>query len=260
MSEQLKLKKIFLEKDKIFEIESYKNRTFDGGDEKVLKTNQMSMVEQMTVLLKQQNSKLKTDRSFKQLKKIISDGDSTKDAAYFQTLFFLAHYTGLSDNYSSEIIQNILINLIEASTDKVLQGRILTADLNEKYLSGTYWNDQSELLRDTFNFLNTIKDDISLILAVDKDGVLSSNKVDYAVKKSNKKNTQNADLDLDIDVERFLNIISSDFSEESILNDSNVTFASSYFRSCLDLNTDRLFEEIYNIAKISAEDVVERNK
>ena len=151
-----------------------------------------------------------------------------------------------------------MINLIEASTDKVLQGRILTADLNEKYLSGTYWNDQSELLIDTFNFLNTIKDDISLILAVDKDGVLSSNKVDYAVKKSNKKNTQDADLD--IDVERFLNIISSDFSEESILNDSNVTFASSYFRSCLDLNTDRLFEEIYNIARISAEDVVERNK
>lgn len=258
MPEQLKLKKIFLEKDKNFEIESYKNRTFDGGDEKVLEANQMSMVEQMTVLLKQQNSKLKTDRSFKQLKKIISDEDPTKDAAYFQTLFFLAHYTGLSDNYSSEIIQNILINLIEASTDKVLQGRILTADLNEKYLSGTYWNDQSELLIDTFNFLNTIKDDISLILAVDKDGVLSSNKVDYAVKKSNKKNTQDADLD--IDVERFLNIISSDFSEESILNDSNVTFASSYFRSCLDLNTDRLFEEIYNIARISAEDVVERNK
>lgn len=258
MPEQLKLKKIFLEKDKNFEIESYKNRTFDGGDEEVLKTNQMSMVEQMTVLLKQQNSKLKTDRSFKQLKKIISDGDSTKDAAYFQTLFFLAHYTGLSDNYSSEIIQNILINLIEASTDKVLRGRILTADLNEKYLSGTYWNDQSELLRDTFNFLNTIKDDISLILAVDKDGVLSSNKVDYAVKKFNKKNTQDADLD--IDVERFLNIISSNFSEESILNDSNVTFASSYFRSCLDLDTDRLFEEIYNIARISAEDVIERNR
>lgn len=258
MPEQLKLKKIFLEKDKNFEIESYKNRTFDGGDEEVLETNQMSMVEQMTVLLKQQNSKLKKDRSFKQLKKIIFDEDPTKDAAYFQTLFFLAHYTGLSDNYSSEIIQNILINLIEASTDKVLQGRILTADLNEKYLSGTYWSDQSELLRDTFNFLNTIKDDISLILAVDKDGVLSSNKVDYAVKKSNKKNTQDANLD--IDVERFLNIISSDFSEESILNDSNVTFASSYFRSCLDLNTDRLFEEIYNIARISAEDVVERNK
>lgn len=258
MSERLKLKKIFLEKNKNFEIESYKNRTFDGGDEEVLEANRMSMVEQMTVLLKQQNSKLKTDRSFKQLKKIISDGDSTKDAAYFQTLFFLAHYTGLSDNYSSEIIQNILINLIEASTDKVLQGRILTADLNEKYLSGTYWNDQSDLLRDTFNFLNTIKDDISLILAVDKDGILSSNKVDYAVKKSNKKNTQ--DPDLDIDVERFLNIISSDFSEESILNDSNVTFASSYFRSCLDLDTDRLFEEIYNIARISAEDVIERNR
>lgn len=258
MSEQLELKKIFLEKDKNFEIESYKNRTFDGGDAKVLEANKMSMVEQMTILLKQQNSKLKTDRSFKQLKKIISAGDSTKDAAYFQTLFFLAHYTGLSDNYSSEIIQNILINLIEASTDKVLQGRILTVDLNEKYLSGAYWNDQSELLKDTFNFLNTIKDDISLILAVDKDGVLSSNKVDYAVKKSNKKNTQDADLD--IDVERFLNIISSNFSEESILNDSNVTFASSYFRSCLDLDTDRLFEEIYNIARISAEDVIERNK
>lgn len=258
MSERLKLKKIFLEKDKNFEIESYKKRIFDGGDAEFLEANQISMVEQMTVLLKQQNRKLKTDHSFKQLKKIISDGDPTKDAAYFQTLFFLAHYTGLSNDYSSEIIQNILINLIEASTDKALKGRILTADLNEKYLSGIYWSNQSKLLRDTFNFLNTIKDDISLILAVDKDGILSSNKVDYAVKKSNKKNTQ--DVDLDIDVERFLNIISSNFSEESILNDSNVTFASSYFRSCLDLNTDRLFEEIYNIARISAEDVIERNK
>lgn len=258
MSEQLKLKKIFLEKDKNFEIKSYKNRTFDGGDAEVLETNQMSMVEQMTILLKQQNSKLKTDRSFKQLKKIISDGDPTKDAAYFQTLFFLAYYTGASDNHSSEIIQNILINLIEASTDKALKGRILTADLNEKYLSGSYWSNQSKLLKDTFNFLDTIKDDISLILAVDKDGILSSNKVDYAVKKSNKKNTQDADLD--IDVERFINIISSNFSEESILNDSNVTFASSYFRSCLDLDTDRLFEEIYNIARTSAEDVIERNK
>lgn len=258
MSERLKLKKIFLEKGKNFEIESYKNRTFDGGDAEFLEANKMSMVEQMTVLLKQQNRKLKTDRSFKQLKMIISDGDPTKDAAYFQTLFFLAHYTGASDNYSSEIIQNILINLIEASTDKALKGRILTADLNEKYLSGSYWSNQSKLLKDTFNFLNIIKDDISLILAVDKDGVLSSNKVDYAVNKSNKKNTQDADLD--IDVERFLNIISSNFSEESILNDSNVTFASSYFRSCLDLDTDRLFEEIYNIARISAEDVVERNK
>lgn len=258
MSERLKLKKIFLEKGKNFEIESYKNRTFDGGDAEFLEANKMSMVEQMTVLLKQQNRKLKTDRSFKQLKMIISDGDPTKDAAYFQTLFFLAHYTGASDNYSSEIIQNILINLIEASTDKALKGRILTADLNEKYLSGSYWSNQSKLLKDTFNFLDIIKDDISLILAVDKDGVLSSNKVDYAVNKSNKKNTQDADLD--IDVERFLNIISSNFSEESILNDSNVTFASSYFRSCLDLDTDRLFEEIYNIARISAEDVVERNK